>query len=365
MGWASRDILNGAAADAIIEQIGRDRFDSRSLELVNSGGISAAIPSDAYRQLLIYRSDWLEQSALKPPDSYETMIAFAEAVFDSAAVISGIVVPTESNLISTQQVFEHLAAANGCQIINDEGEVTILAEACQEALDFYLSIVSRFSPIGVQTDTSAQNAYLSGRTGMIVGAPDMLKKIAGLDSSAMPSCPECADDPTYLVRNSGIVTELSGGQTVQTGVDFAEIRYLGITSSAEIEAAAEFANFWFGQGYSQWLGIEPEKKVPMLRGTADQPNRFIQLWRTLPLANEQGSLTDFYGSAVVDALGASLAESERWGLDQGEGPLMARLHEELTLPVVLQEMLSGYFGSQQTLLEMHDRIIELIPGYEQ
>jgi len=365
LGWANRNILDASMADGIVDAIGRDSFDSASLELVSANGFTAAIPSDGYHQLLIYRADWSELQDLAPPDSYETMLTMAESIFDPEALITGLVVPTESNLTSTQQVFEHLAAANGCQLIDDEGRVTIQDPVCQEALDFYLNIVSRFSPIGVQTDTSAQSAYLAGRTGMIISSPGILSKIAGLDSIAKPTCPECLDDPTFLAKNTGIITVLHGAERSAPGASFGDIRYLGITRAADREAAGAFAHFWFSHGYARWLQVEPENKVPMRWGTSDQPDQFIKDWAALPLSTDQDSLTDLFGITVVEALGNGIAGSQRWGLREGQGALMAKLYEKFTLPVVLQEMLSGYFGSEETLIEMYTRIVSLIPNYEQ
>ena len=43
---------------------------------------------------------------------------------------------------------------------------------------------------------------------------------------------------------------------------------------------------------------------------------------------------------------------------------MTDLYEELTLSIVLQEMLSGYFNSSKTQFEAYNRIIELIPNYQ-
>lgn len=364
MGWASRDILDAAATDEIIEEIGRDGFDAESLELVNFDGLSAAIPSDGYRQLLLYRSDWQEQHELAPPDSYEAMFAMAESLFDPELLVSGLVVPTESNLTTTQQVFEHLAAANGCQIISMSGEVTIRDPACLEALEFYRTIVNRFSPVGVQTDSSAENAYLSGRTGMIISSPGILPKLAGLDELALPTCPECLDDDGFLAENTGIITELRGYDSSLPGARFSELRYLGITRAADRDTAAAFARFWFNQGYRLWLQAEPEKKVPLRHVPTGQADQFVLDWGALPLAEDKPSMSDIFGREVVNILEREIADSQRWGLKQDQGVLMAKLHQEYTFPIVLQEMLSGYFGSEQTIEEMSVRVIELIPGYE-
>ena len=45
---------------------------------------------------------------------------------------------------------------------------------------------------------------------MTVWSTFILDEMAGLREDAKPSCPECADDPTFLAKNTGIVTALQG-----------------------------------------------------------------------------------------------------------------------------------------------------------
>lgn len=364
IGWSQRGILDPAAANAIIDQIGRDSFDPAALGMVDLNGATAAVPSDGYHQLLIYREDWFDELGLAAPTDYASMMAAAETVYDAETLNSGIVVPTESNLISTHQVFEQIAAANGCQLIDRKGEVLILDPQCQEAIGFYQSIINRFSPVGVQTDTSSRNAFLSGTTGFMIGSPRMLPKLAGIDESVAPSCPECEADPGYLAKASGILTSLKGVNAGAPGASYGEVTYLGITRAADTELASAFVDFWFNDGYPIWLATEAERKVPMRWGTEAEPGLFIDSWGGQPLGRSDLSLVDIYGQAVVDQLKAGIADSQRWGFQQGQGALVGTLYQELTLPVVLQEMLSGYFNSDQTLIEMYRRITDLIPNYE-
>ena len=359
MGWAERGILDTAAATTIIDEIGRETFDPDALTLVTKEGAVAAIPSDGYQQLLIYRADWAAELDLEPPDNYDDMLAMAQTISNTQALISGFVIPTEANLVTTQQGFEHIAAANGCQLIGDGGDILIQEPACQEALRFYFDIVHNYSPTGVQTDTSARNAYLAGRTGLIMGAPAILPQLAGLDDDAPPICAECTADPGYLAQNSRFLTHLTGSGPMAQSANWGEIIYLGITRAADPETAAAFARYWFNEGYDDWLAVESERKVPMRRGTADQPRLYIDAWGDQPLAASAPSLRQVFGDDLVALLRDSVAASDRWGFAQGHGDLITSLYEELAFSIVLQEMLSGYFNPDQTLIEAHTRILEL------
>lgn len=360
VGWAERGILNAAAAETAVNQMGRSTFDPAALELVTVDGQIAALPSDGYHQLLIYRTDWFEEANLAVPDNFATMLAAAEATTDLENLRAGFVIPTESNLVTTHQAFEQIALANGCDLIDNKGELLLPEPPCRDALDFYYSIVNRFSPIGVQTDTSTRTAYLSGRTGLIMVSPDILPQLAGLDPSAPPTCPECRANHTFLAENSGILTEIQGNGSTSAG--FSNLTNLGITSEADVDTAVAFANYWFNDGYEQWLAVNSERKVPLRLGTESEPTRIIDAWGTTPLADGQ-SLVDIFGETAVAALREGVAAAPRWGIRQGQGSLMTRLYENLTISVTLQEMLSGYFTPSQTIIEAYNRITDEIPNY--
>jgi hypothetical protein len=82
------------------------------------------------------------------------------------------------------------------------------------------------------------------------------------------------------------------------------------------------------------------------------------------LGESEQSLSDIYGADLVEQLRDGVAAAPRWGFRQGYGALMTDVYEELIFSIVLQEMLSGYFGPQQTLLEATNRVIALIPNYQ-
>lgn len=361
IGWAEQGILNTSAAETAVTNLSADTFNQAALDLVSVNGQPAAIPSDGYHQILLYRTDWFAERNLETPDNYAAMLAAAEAIYDPENLRSGFVTPTESNLRSTHTAFEHLAAANGCQLINEAGEVLLTDPACNEAINFYFDIVHQFSPIGVQTETSTRNAYLEGRTGMIITPPTILPQLAGLDEEHAPTCPDCNRNIKHLAENSGIITTIFGRGT--TSATFGEMSNLGITNEADPETAVTFAEYWFNEGYDTWLAVESERKVPMRQGTRTNPTQYIDKWGLEPLAGSDQSLTDLYGEDVVAQLRDGVAESNRWGIPQGQGRLITDLYRDLALSVVLQEMLSGYFGTDQTIYQAYQRVLEFIPNY--
>jgi multiple sugar transport system substrate-binding protein len=370
LGWAERGILDATAATEIIDRLGRHTFDTDGLALATVSGrldpsglpLIAAVPSDGWKQLLIYRADWFAEAGLAPPDNYAAMLAAAAAFYQPESLTSGLVIPTESSLVSTQQVFEQLALANGCRLIDETGEVTILHPACLDTLDFYRDIVNSYSPSDVQTDASALNAYLAGRTAFIITSPRALVSLAGLDPLAPATCPDCIT-ADYLARQSGYVTDIHGRGDFAAAAAFADLTYLGITRSANREATAAFVEYWLGDGYLDWLAIAPEHKVPLRLGTAERPAQFMDAWGNIPLVENGPGLRQVYGEEMVVRLSQGLGSAQRWGFREGHGVLMTDLYEKLIFSIVLQEMLSGYFSSSVAVIESHKRVAALIPGY--
>ena len=365
VGWAERGILDANAATEVVTRLGHETFDPAGLQMAavdQAPDLYAAVPSDGWQQLLIYRTDWFAELGLDPPDNYESLLKAVETTFQPDDLIVGLIVPTDSALVSTQQTFEWIAMANGCELADAKGEVTLLHPACLEALDYYRVLINEYSPVGVQTDTSALNAYLAGRTGIIAASPRALPAIAGLLEEQAPECPRCST-PDYLAGNSALVTTLVGTGEFASAANFGEMTALGITGKANKEAAIEFAAHWLGPGYSEWIAIDPVRKIPMRLGTREQPRLFREQWGEMPLQEDGPSPSDVFGEEAVRQLESNVATPGRWGFDNGQAALTTRIYEELVLSTLLQEMLSGYFTSSQTIIEMQKAVIELIPNY--
>lgn len=377
-GWATSGILDAEAATAVLETLGRDTFAPGALSLVTLPQLDnqiAALPSDGWQQIWLYRTDWFDTLDLNPPLSYQDILSSTAAIYRNpelsaqsgitATLISGLVVPTESTLISTQRVFEQLALANGCELIDDNGEILFGQEPCYDVLRFYRFLVNNYSPSDVQTDISALNAYLAGRTGMIVTSPSALTMLAGLDPNFLPTCPQCAADPTYLVNNTGVVKAISGRSEDAREATFSDLTNLGITTAADVDLAEQFATYWFNEGYLTWLSVAPERKVPLRRGTATDPEQFVTAWQTLPIGDNGNTttLTDIYGVDLVNSLADNVSQTNRWGLGSYQGDFTTAVRRQMIFPILLQEMLSGYFTSDQAVTEAYNRLVDLIPDY--
>lgn len=362
--WAQQGILNSAAAQRAVAQLGEDTFAPGALAwATTSAGQPAALPSDGWQQMLLYRRDWFREARLPAPTDFLTILAGAEAFFNLDQVITGFVGATDANTRDTQRLFEHLATANGCQLIDPKGELRLLEPACEQTLKFYYTLVYNYSPPGVQTEVSALKAYLAGRTAMIITTPQVLPMLAGLDADFPPRCPECVEDPTYLAQNTDFVTQVSGYITTGVPANFSEVNYLGITTAADEARALAFVDYWFNTGYTTWLAAAPELKAPLRQGSAENPTAFLDAWRELPLTGSNQSLSQLFQPALADQLSRDLTAAPRWAFAQGQGALLGHLYAENSLSPLLQRLLSGYINPSETLVEAYLGAVKFIPDY--
>ncbi|HSL75876.1 MAG TPA: extracellular solute-binding protein, partial [Candidatus Limnocylindrales bacterium] len=295
---AADDIADPAAAQAVVDKLGRDTFSARSLELVTADGNLVAVPSDSWTQLLVYRKDLFEAQGLAAPDNFAAIQAAAKALNTGGK--AGIVLSTGPDAF-TQQTFEHFAVANDCQLTDDQGGVTLASQQCVDTFNFYTSLVNEGSVAGLQDADTTRAAYFAGNAAMIVWSSFLLDELAGLRNDAPPACPECQADPLFLAKNSGVVTALKGNGA--TEAQFGELVSFAISKDSNTAAAQAFVEYMMSEGYVEWLALAPEGKFPTRLGTAENPTEYADAWATLPAGVEtKKPLGEVYPKDVVEEL---------------------------------------------------------------
>lgn len=359
IGWAEQGILNTTAATEVIQSLGEETFAQGALNLVRVGDEYAAVPSDGWGQILVYRADLFEQAGLEPPTTYDAIRAAAEALNDPGNNFYGITASTDPGAVFTQQTFEHFALANNCQLADDSGAITLNSPECVEAIRFYTDLMRDFSPAGVQDVDTTRATYFAGQAAMLVWSPFILDEMAGLRDNAFPACPECADNPAYLAENSGIMPAFSGPDASEPA-QYGQVSYLGITTDADVEAAKTFVEFWFNDGYLDWLGLSAEGKFPMRAGTAENPTQFIDGWKQLETGvDRRAALGEFYGEETIQAISDGAASFQRWGFTQGKGTLVTALYESLAVPQALRDVIDGNITAEEAAAEIQATAEEL------
>lgn len=348
--WYADGILSADAATAVINDLGADQFSALGLA---DNGMSQymAVPTDGWGQLLIYRADLFEAAGLEAPTDFDKIMAAAQALHDPDNSFYGIVAATDPSAVFTQQTFEHFALANGVQLTDDMGTVTLNSPAMVEALQAFTDLVGQYGPPGVIDVVSSRATYFAGQGAMLVWSPFVLDEMAGLRDNALPNCPECTADPAFLARVSGFVPAFvgpSGSEPVQYG----QVSMMGISSSAPAEAQ-EFVKFWLSDGYLDWLAVAVEGKFPMRRGTPENPNEFVEGWATLPTGvDRKAPLGDFYSQEVINLISEGATGFARWGFAQGQGELLGGVYQSLVVPRAIADILNGSLTPEEAAEEI-------------
>jgi len=336
---ATNDLLDTDAAKAVVDQLGGGTFSPRALELTSQDGKQLAVPSDGWAQLLFYRKDLFDRAGLGAPDTFDKIRAAAERL--NTGGMAGITVATVPNDAFTEQTFENFALGNGCELVDEQKNVTLDAPECVATFQLYGDLVKNWSVPGGQDVDTTRATYFAGKAAMVVWSSFLLDEMAGLRNDALPTCPECKADPAYLAKNSGIVTAVSGpsGRPAQ----FGEITSWALTKDAgQTDAARQFVAYMMNEGYPGWLGIAPEGKFPVRKGDSADPATFATAWNTLPAGvDTRKPLGEVYPAEVLEALRTSPDTFQRWGLPQKQGALVGATLGELPVPKAVNALTGG------------------------
>lgn len=320
--YARQHLFDPGAAQAVVDRLGRATFSGKALGLVGMDGKATGVPSDGWGQLLIYRRDLLARARLAAPKTLEDVRA-AAARLDRPGR-AGIALGTAPRDGFTEESFEHVALAMGCQLVDRSGRVTFDSPACIDALRYYADLARHFAPKGTQDVDSTRDAYFAGRAAMILWSPFLLDAMAGLRDDVRPTCPQCRQDPAFLAKNSGLVGPLSeaGGEPSQ----FGSISTFNIGVGADEPLARALVEFMMSDGYVRWLDLSPPGKFPVRFGDRADPQRFVLSWLSLRSGVERKArLSDFYSRASIESLGEGVVDFKRWGFAEGQGALIGAM----------------------------------------
>ncbi len=309
--WAEAGILDTGAATEVVEDLGAGTFAARPLEIASAGNNEyTTVPVDGWTQMVVYRKDLFEAAGLAPPNTFANIKAAIDKLHNPPAM-HAFVSATKIDEVYMMQVLEHLFLANGYSPVGNDSD-----QRLRETLQLYKA-TAKASPAGELYWKQSRELYFAGRTAMIVWSPFIMDELAGLRDSAPPTI---NNDPTSreLASKTGFVTKISGPSNPD-GAGYADIRYMGITTDADTDAAIAFVKFALDEGYGYILRVAPEGKFPVRRGTAKDPEKFVKEWASLDVGvDRKAPLADLYPQDVINDIVAGLGRADRWGLKEGK-----------------------------------------------
>jgi multiple sugar transport system substrate-binding protein len=352
IGWAEAGILDDQSATDVVNHLGKETFGAGPLNLARFSGGYAAVPADGWGQLLLYRKDLFKKKGLPVPDSWDRILQAAQALHNPP-LIWGFEAATDPGQTYTQQVFEHFALSNGVRLTGPSGSVDLDTPEMVQTLEFYKAL-TRFTPRGNLYWLHTRMDYVSGRASMIIWSPFILDELSGLRKD-LPVIPDIIKgEPGYLARNTGFVTIIRGPKGA---AQYGQINYLGITRDADKAPAKRWVEFLLTDGYLKWLGMAPEGKLPVRKGTRDEPNRFIDGWMELEFGKTtRARISEFYGMSVVETIVDGVGGFDRWGFAEGKGALISKMYKTKVIPGILKRFIDGELSAKQAARMMDERV---------
>ena len=235
-------------------------------------------------------------AGLAAPTTFEAILAAATALNKDGT--AGIVAATGPADSFTQQTFEYFALANGCQLTDDAGAITLDSQQCVDTFKFYTDLITKGSVAGVQDADTTRAAYFAGDAAMVVWSSFLLDELAGLRNDALPTCDQCKSDPLFLANNTGIVTGISGPERQPDPV-----RRAGLVRDRQGRrhgVGPAVRRVHDERGLRRLARAPPEGKFPTRLGTADNPTEYADAWGKLEAGvDTKKPLGDIYPADVV------------------------------------------------------------------
>ncbi len=358
IGWAEAGILDARSSTEVLNQLGSETFGRGPLSLARFQNGYAAVPMDGWGQLLLYRKDLFTEKVLPVPDRWDIILKAAQTLHNPP-LIWGFETATDPGQIYTQQVFEHFALSNGVRLTDSSGKIHLDTPEMIQTLEFYKAL-TRFTPPGNIYWLHTRMDYLSGRTAMIIWSPFILDELSGLRRD-QPVVPDIAKGkPGFLAKNTGFVTIIRGSRGA---AQYGQVNYLGITRDADKPAAKRWVEFLLNEGYLKWLGMAAEGKLPVRKGTREEPNRFINGWMELEFGvTTRAKISEFYGMDVVKSIIAGVDGFNRWGFAEGKGALVSKIYGTKMIPEILKRFLDGELDAKRAARMMDERVKALEGG---
>ena len=336
---SSNELLDTEAVGQVLETLGTDTFSESAMSLVSQDDTALAVPSESWVQLLVYRKDLFEKAGLDAPETYDDVLAAAEALHSDD--VAGFVGANVAGDAFTAQTFEEVALGNGCELVDEAGEVTLDSDECVEAMDFYGTLLSDYSVTGAQDVDTTRASYFAGQAAMIIWSSFILDETAGLRKDAAPTCPECKDDPAFLAKNSGVVTSLQGPSGGEPAT-FGEVTSWTIPAGADADPAQQFVEYVMTDGYLPWIEIAPEGKIPVRSGPEADSTEYADAWAGMEVGvDTKAPLSELYGEEVIEALTSGTESLSRWAIPQGQGDLLGAIQGEQPIANAVNEVANG------------------------
>ncbi|MCF7953669.1 MAG: extracellular solute-binding protein [Spirochaetales bacterium] len=329
--FGTQDVLDLKAAKAIVDKIGKDRFYSGPLKVLETTDKSSyyALPYHGWIQGIWYRADWFEEAGLEPPNTWENTLKAAKYFYRPDKNQYGILVGTLPEAYA-EQCFTPIAMSNDAALFDADKNLVFNSPEMKEAVEFYAEL-AKYNPPGPQT-WRARDYYLQGKMAMFFYSTYIMDDLAKLEAAAGSltsenfSDLEGADFDPKLVDN----TRLAPVMTKSSPAGYGTVVSFGFfkqENQAKTEAAKKFIEYLYTpNAYITFLHMAPGGMNPMLKEIAGNP-RF---------QNDPQGLYKSYGTEKMEEIISGLENIETFSIVDG---VRIETASEITAQQIIPQML--------------------------
>lgn len=266
MSFLEEGLVNAEANAEVVKSVGQNAFYPGSVDKMRMGdGRLFGIPFHFTAQGFWYRTDWFEDAGLEPPTTWDAILKAAEYFTDPAKKQYGILIGTKPENY-TQQVFTHLATANGAHLFDSKGNLALSSPEFRETVEYYKEL-SQYTPPGPQT-WRARDYYLQGKMAMFYYSTYIMDDLSIAEVAASSLSSENFSDleggefDENLVNNTGFISTISNSDSTGYG-EIMSLSVLKTGDEAKTAAAKRLAEYFMAEeNYIPYVHIQPGGLLP-------------------------------------------------------------------------------------------------------
>ena len=131
-------------------------------------GVQYALPVDPNMQLLVYRKDLFDQKGMKPPTTWDELLAAAKAFTDPAKEQYGIAITASSDIQTCLYMLVSMWS-QGAELVTAEGKGGVNTPAGRKGAEIYLELLKYASPnVRSYTFADVNKAIQTGQAAMAI-----------------------------------------------------------------------------------------------------------------------------------------------------------------------------------------------------
>lgn len=242
------------AVQNVVDTVGEENFYEGALAVIKTedGAGYVGVPLYSWVQGIWVNTAMLAEADIEVPETWEDVLAVAEAFYDPDNKKYGIALPTSESAF-TEQVFSQFALSNGANVFDGDKNVTVNTEEMKEAVEFYKQLASYSMP-GSTEVADVKDAFVGKNAPMCMYSTYILGGVAeaGFAEDLALVLPQNKEAVAY-----GCVTVLG----IADGL-----------SEEETAAAEKFVTFLLKQENNiEWLNMAPGGVQPVLKAVSEDP----------------------------------------------------------------------------------------------